>query len=138
MYSYHLAGIDENLASFLEANNIIILCMYARADIGIHYEGWKKDDTIRFILKIINDAKIAESIYNTLLEEPAIYLPYAIGFLEIRNMREKAEDTLGDKFVMKEFHQFFLDIGPAQFDVIDNRLETWIKEQSAITVTYIE
>ncbi|MBE5966564.1 MAG: DUF885 domain-containing protein [Lachnospiraceae bacterium] len=138
MYSYHLAGIDENLASFLEANNIIILCMYARADIGIHYEGWKKDDTIRFILKIINDAKIAESIYNTLLEEPAIYLPYAIGFLEIRNMREKAEDTLGDKFVMKEFHQFFLDIGPAQFDVIDNRLETWMKEQSAITVTYIE
>ena len=138
MYSYHLAGIDENLASFLEANNIVILCMYARADIGIHYEGWKKDDVVRFILKFINDTQIAESIYNTLLEEPAIYLPYAIGFLEIKDLRKKAEETLGDKFVAKEFHQFLLDIGPAQFDVIDHYLDKWIDEQSSIVVTYTE
>jgi uncharacterized protein (DUF885 family) len=129
MYSYHIAGIDENLADFLEANNKVILCMYARADIGIHYEGWLKDDVIAYIMNFISDADKAEKIYNVLLEEPAIYLPYAVGYLEIMELKNKAEDALGDKFVMKDFHEFLLDIGPAQFDVIDHYLELWIKDK---------
>lgn len=138
MYSYHIAGIDGNLASFLEANNIIILCMYARADIGIHYEGWKRDDVVNYILKFINDENVADIIYNTLLEEPAIYLPYAIGFLEIKELREKAEDALGEEFEAKEFHKFLLDIGPSQFGIIEKHLDRWISDQSSITINYIE
>lgn len=138
MYSYHIAGIDENLASFLEANNIIILCMYARADIGIHYQGWKRDETIDYILQFINSEAVADLIYNTLLEEPAVYLPYAIGFLEIKELREKAQTTLGDDFNAKEFHKFLLDIGPAQFHVIDKYLDQWINDQSSVVVNYID
>jgi uncharacterized protein (DUF885 family) len=130
LYSYHLAGIDENLAKFLEANNVVILCMYARADIGIHYEGWSKAEVVAYISNLIGDKAISEIIYNTLLEEPAIYLPYAVGYLEIMELRERAQEALGDKFVAKDFHRFLLDIGPAQFGVIDNYLTEWIKEKS--------
>jgi uncharacterized protein (DUF885 family) len=126
LYSYQFAGIDKNLADFLEANNVVLLCMYARADIGIHYEGWKKDRVVSYIKNFYGDTEIAEAIYYTLLEEPAIYLPYAVGYLEIMELRERAEDSLGDKFNMKDFHQFLLDIGPAQFYVIDNHLTEWI------------
>ena len=63
------------------------------------------------------------AIYNTLLEEPAVYLPYAVGYLEIMDLKEKAENTLGDAFCVKDFHRFLLDIGPAQFDIIENRNE---------------
>lgn len=129
MYSYHTAGIDEKLADFLEANNIIILSMYARADIGIHYQGWTKSNVIDYITDFIGDDDIAGAIYDTLLEEPAIYLPYAIGYLEIMELREKAEMELGDKFVPKEFHQFLLEIGPAQFDIIDDYMEQWIENK---------
>jgi uncharacterized protein (DUF885 family) len=129
LYSYHLAGIDKNLADFLEANNIIILCMYARADIGIHYEGWKKKDVIAYISNFIDNAKIAESIYYTLLEEPAIYLPYAVGYLEIMELRERAQDALGDKYVAKDFHEFLLGMGPAEFDVINDYLTEWINDK---------
>lgn len=129
MYSYHTAGIDEKLADFLEANNVIILCMYARADIGIHYQGWTKSNVIDYVTDFIGDDDIASAIYDTLLEEPAIYLPYAIGYLEIMELREKAEKELGDKFVPKEFHQFLLEIGPAQFDIIDEYMEQWIKKK---------
>ena len=138
MYSYHLAGIDDNLASFLEANNIIVLCMYARADIGIHYEGWKRDETVNYILNFINDEAVAELIYNTLLEEPAIYLPYAIGFLEFKELQVKAQVKLGKDFNAKEFHQFLLDIGPAQFNIIDKYLEQWINDRSSVVINYID
>jgi len=138
MYSYHIAGIDENLAGFLEANNIIVLCMYARADIGIHYQGWKRDETVDYILQYINDEAIADLIYHTLLEEPAVYLPYAIGFLEIKQLQEKAQIALGKNYNAKEFHKFLLDIGPAQFNVIDKYLDQWLNDQSPVVVTYID
>ncbi|MBP1755246.1 MAG: hypothetical protein H6Q59_1644 [Firmicutes bacterium] len=130
MYSYRYAGIDSNLADFLRANNIVILCMYARADIGIHYEGWSKKTTMKYVMNFIGDAGIAELIYNTLLEEPAIYLPYAVGYLEIQELRNKAESTLGDQFDAKEFHQFILDTGPAQFGIIDDYMEVWMNNLS--------
>lgn len=126
LYSYYLAGIDENLAHFMEANNIVILCMYARADIGIHYEGWTKSTVVDYVTNYIGDPKIAEVIYNTLLEEPAIYLPYAVGYLEIMELRNKAEQLLGDDFVAKDFHEFLLNIGPAQFDIIETYMNQWI------------
>ena len=128
MYSYRFAGIDKNLAEFLRANNIVILCMYARADIGIHYEGWNKKTVMKYVMNFIGDADIAELIYDTLLEEPAIYLPYAVGYLEIQELKNKAEKALGDDFVAKDFHKFLLDIGPAQFGVIDNYMEHWVEK----------
>jgi uncharacterized protein (DUF885 family) len=126
MCSYRFAGIDDNLADFLRANNIVILCMYARADIGIHYQGWTKKSVMKYIMNFIGDSTIAELIYNTLLEEPAIYLPYAVGYLEMQELRDKAENALGDKFIAKDFHQFILDIGPAQFEIIDNYMDSWV------------
>ena len=127
MYSYHISGIDEYLADFLEANNVIILCMYARADIGIHYEGWKEKEVVNYITNFISDEQKAKQIYATLLEEPAIYLPYAVGYLEIMDLRKQAEEQLQDRFVAKDFHKFLLDIGPAPFGVIQSNLENWLK-----------
>lgn len=127
MYSYHISGIDENLANFLEANNVVILCMYARADIGIHYKGWTREKTINYITALIENEETAGLIYDTLLEEPGVYLPYAVGYLEIMELRKKAELELADKFAAKDFHTFLLDIGPAQFDIIEDYMYDWIE-----------
>lgn len=125
--SYHYAGIDPNLASLLEENNKVILLMYARADIGIHYEGWTKDKAVSYINQFCGDEKTSTKIYETLLEEPVIYLPYAVGYLEIMELKEKAQAELGDNFNNKEFHKFLLDIGPAQFGVIEDHIEDWLE-----------
>ena len=128
-YSYHIAGIDDNLADFLEWNNMVVLCMYARADIGIHYEGWTKKMVVKYITQFIDDEKTAVLIYNTLLEEPAIYLPYAVGYLEIMELRNIAEQKLGNQFVAKDFHRFLLDIGPAQFGIIEDNMNSWVEKR---------
>lgn len=127
MYSYHISGIDAGLAQFLEANNIVILCMYARADIGIHYEGWSRNRTVNYVSGFIENDELADVIYETLLEEPGVYLPYAVGYLEITELRKKAEHLLGEKFAAKDFHKFLLDIGPAQFDIIEAYMNDWIE-----------
>ena len=136
MYSYQLTGIDDNLAKVFAANNILILCMYARADIGIHYEGWTKEEVVSYVLNYISSEETAELIYYTLLEEPAIYLPYAVGCLEILELRNQAETALREQFTLKDFHTFLLDIGPAPFGIIEEHLNQWIDNRSIKVVIY--
>ncbi len=131
MYSYHLSGIDEGLAEFLAVNNILILSMYARADMGIHYDGWSKSKAVAYIEGFTGDRKLSEDIYFNLLEEAGVFLPYAVGYLELVELREKAEDSLGENFVLKDFHEFVLDIGPSQFNIIDSQLDLWIEEANS-------
>jgi uncharacterized protein (DUF885 family) len=129
MYSYHISGIDPFLADFLESNNVIILCMYARADIGIQYEGWKEKEVVNYITNFISNEQKAKQIYATLLEEPGIYLPYAVGYLEIMDLRKQAEEQLQDRFAAKDFHKFLLDIGPAPFSIIQDRFNVWLENK---------
>jgi len=131
-YSYGYSGIDNVLVNLLEVNSEIILLMYARADIGIHYEGWNKSKAVSYIKQFVGDEAVATEIYEVLLEEPAIYLPYAIGYLEIKELRNKAQDAKGNEFNIKDFHKFMLDIGPAQFSVIEDHMEVWLNSEENI------
>lgn len=129
MISYHMAGIDDDLASLLEENKAVILMMYARADIGINYEGWTREDSDKYLKNMldITDEDTLDQFYISMVEEPANYLQYTIGYIEMMELRDKAEKELGDKFSEKEFHEFILKTGPSQFYVIDKYLDKWIK-----------
>lgn len=128
MISYHMAGIDDNLASLLEQNNAVILMMYARADIGINYEGWTRQDSDNYLKSMlgITDEETLDQFYIAMVEEPANYLQYTIGYIEMMELRNKAEKALGDKFSEKDYHEFILKTGPSQFYVIDKYLDKWI------------
>lgn len=128
MISYHMAGIDDNLASLLEQNNAVILMMYARADIGINYEGWTRADSDDYLKSMlgITDEDTLDQFYIAMVEEPANYLQYTIGYIEMMELRAKAEKELGDKFSEKAYHEFILKTGPSQFYVIDKYLDKWI------------
>lgn len=129
-YSYCLAGFDKNVAEFLEASMAANMALYCRLDIGIHYDGWSLVDTANYLKSFgIKDNAIIHLLYQTMIEEPALYPQYGIGYLEFMELRKTAEKTLGDKFVLKNFHEFLLNLGPAQFDIIADRLEVWMKEQ---------
>lgn len=117
-YSYGLAKLDDTLAKFLQANMIAIHCLYSLTDIGIHYDGWTKEKTVSFWKNYVLSEEAAESIYFSILAEPGIYLPYSIGYIEIMELKELAEEVQGDEFSLKKFHQYFLDFGPAPFELL--------------------
>ena len=128
LYSYGLADLDKSLASLLEANMIATHCIYSRTDIGIHYDGWTKKDVENFLSMFLEKESI-DIVYETLLEEPCLYLPYSIGYLEIMELRNTAMDTLGQKFNLKAFHTFLLDVGPANFETISKHFDLWLSTQ---------
>lgn len=123
MYAYRLAGIDDDMILLNELNKSYSFALYCLADIGINYEGWTFEDTQSFLGL---DEETCREVYEILVEEPALYLAYYGGYLEFMELREKAEDALGEQFDLKEFHTFLLDIGPAQFEIIEDRLDAWL------------
>lgn len=123
VYAYRLAGIDDTMILLNELNKSYSFALYCLADIGINYEGWTFEDTQDFLGV---DEETCREVYEILVEEPALYLAYYGGYLEFVELREKAEETLGEQFDLKEFHTFLLDVGPAQFEIIEDRLDEWL------------
>lgn len=130
MYSYGISGLDEDVANILSWDNGVNLAISAYIDMGIHYDGWDVDDVEEFLGYFgIDDGQAAKEIYELIVEEPSYYLTYFIGYLEFLNLRDKAEDKLGKDFSLKDFHQFIIEIGPAPFYIIEDRMDDWIKKQ---------
>lgn len=135
-YSYKLDNIEENVAQTLALNDSATLGLYAYLDMGIHYDGWLYEDVLEY-LKVFGftSEEIARDIYEAILENPANYLSYFIGYLEITELKKTASEKLGENFDLKKFHTFLLDMGPAPYDIIADYMEIWLAETSAPTVT---
>ena len=119
MMSYYFSTLTKEQATLFQRNSSVILGLYALADMGIHYDGWKLADAAAFFhtYGITDDATI-EDIYDLIIADPANYLKYYIGYLEFLEFKKNAVNKGGDNFTQMRFHKAVLDVGPASFDVI--------------------
>lgn len=124
--SYTWTGLDDNLARCLQLNQDITLALYGRIDLGIHYEGWTTDDVTEFLSNYgLDDDETVHSVFRAIVSDPASYLPYCIGYMEFKELRDDTEETMGDDFNLKEFHQCILNIGPCSFDVLEKYIQKY-------------
>ena len=56
-----------------------------------------------------------------------------MGQLMIRKLRDEAKAQLGPKFDIKAFHDEILNGGAMPLDLLQERVERWIKAQGAAT-----
>ena len=118
---------DEALADLSVLNSQISLLLYCRVDLGVHYEGWSQEETAAY-LKNYFDADVTQEIYDAILEDPGVYLKYGIGYEQFADLRDRAEETLGEKFDNKEFHKAILDVGPAPFELVEEATDRYIEQ----------
>ena len=122
-YSYDLSGLNPNLSQLLKFNSAASLGLYAYIDMSVNYDGWGLNEVANYLHDYgIEDEEIIKEIFYAMVEAPANYLCYFIGYLEILELKEMAEDSLGKNFSLIEFHDSLLSIGPAPFYVIKEYL----------------
>ncbi len=123
MISYSYADIDANLAQLLMRDQSALLSLYATADMGIHYDGWSLEEMMGFFGEYqITDQEVLTEVYQLIVEEPAHYLKYYIGYLEFLSLKEAAKGMYGESYSDYRFHQALMEMGPAQFSVLEKYL----------------
>ena len=99
-------------------------------DTGIHYKGWTRQQAIDFFKD--NAAKSELDIVNEIdryIAWPGQALAYKIGQLKILEIRQKAEQALGQSFDIRAFHDALLGGGALPLDILDIRMNRWLADQ---------
>ncbi len=125
----YLDNISDAEKAVNRLNSELSYLLYAKADIGINYKGWNLQDLIKFLNDAgygLDDESVKE-IYDFLRCSPGVYEPYGYGYELIVELREKAEEELGDKFNALEFNKALLDAGPSPYVIVKRHINDFIK-----------
>ena len=123
MQSYYYADVEQDVSAFLQKSQSALLSLYATADMGIHYDGWTLRDTIDFFASYqIADKATIQQIYQLIVEEPAHYLKYYIGYLEFLNLKEYAKEKFKEDYSDYKFHAALMEMGNAPFYILKEYL----------------
>lgn len=106
------------------------------ADTGLHWLGWTTEQA-RACFR--DNSALAPHNIETELQRyigwPGQATAYKIGEIRLRQIRQKAERELGDRFDVRTFHDALLVDGPLPLDLLDARMDRWIAEQKARPAT---
>ena len=96
-------------------------------DTGLHSKGWSREKAIQYSLD--NEAESEASITSEIeryMANPGQALSYKIGQLKIRELRKRAETTLGAAFDIKTFHKIVLESGCIPLEYLEEKIDSWI------------
>lgn len=99
-------------------------------DTGLHDKKWTREQAITYLTTNTpnpeNDCIKAIERYIVM---PGQATAYKIGMLKILSLREDAKARLGDKFDIREYHNVVLESGPVPLNIMEERVEKWIKSK---------
>jgi uncharacterized protein (DUF885 family) len=101
-------------------------------DTGLHAKHWSRDQVVKFFHDHsgIDEVEV-QSETDRYIVWPSQALGYKIGALKIKELREHARAELGSKFDIRAFHDEVLGAGALPLDVLEQRIDAWIKATKA-------
>ena len=102
-------------------------------DTGMHAKGWSRDQAIAFFRE--NAGKTDHDIVvevDRYIVWPGQALAYKIGELKIRELRTKAESSLGARFDIRRFHDAILGAGPLPLSILESRMDRWMENEKRL------
>jgi uncharacterized protein (DUF885 family) len=100
-------------------------------DTGLHAMGWSRQQAIDYLAE--NTALSLLNIANEVdryISWPGQALAYKIGELKIRALRQKAEEGLGPRFNVREFHEVVLRNGGIPLNVLEENVNEWLRNSN--------
>ena len=101
-------------------------------DTGLHSKGWTREQVLEYMHDnsgLSETDAIAEA--ERYMAIPGQALAYKIGQLKITELRNKAQQELGDKFDIREFHAQVLGDGSLPLAVLETKIDRWLATKKA-------
>ena len=99
-------------------------------DTGMHSLGWDRQRAIDYFM-----ANAGKQEHDVIVEVdryivwPGQALAYKIGELKLQELRAYGEETLGEDFDIRAFHDQVLGAGALPLNVLDQRIRDWVDSQ---------
>src|SRR5438093_11658259 len=119
----------DRVSDYGRLNSEMLRAVRLVVDTGIHDKKWSRETVIDYMhANDINDA-LAQTEADRYIAWPGQALAYKMGQLTILKLRDEAKAQLGNKFDIKAFHDEVLNGGSMPLDLLQERVERWIKAQ---------
>ena len=129
-------GFYQNpVSDYGRLNSELFRAVRLVVDTGIHEKNWTRQQVIDYMhANDLNDA-LAQTEADRYIAWPGQALAYKMGQLTIRKLRDEAKAQLGPKFHIKAFHDEVINGGAMPLDLLQERLERWMKGQKTTTAS---
>ncbi|MGC2246925.1 MAG: DUF885 domain-containing protein [Terriglobales bacterium] len=97
-------------------------------DTGVHSQHWTRQQMVDYFHEhtAMDDENINTEV-DRYIAWPAQALSYKTGQMKILELRARAQKELGAKFDLRAFHDAVLDSGPLPLDVLEAKIDEWIR-----------
>lgn len=101
-------------------------------DTGIHVKRWTREQAIEYMLEKTGmaDGDVISEIERYFVA-PGQALAYKAGMLKILELRERAQQALGPRFKLSEFHDQILIQGALPLSLLEQVIAQWIEQKSS-------
>lgn len=96
-------------------------------DTGLHHKRWTREQAIDYMLEMTGQPEtdvVAE--IERYLVMPGQALAYKVGMIAILDARSRAQQALGDRFELRDFHDVVLKSGSIPLTLLDREVDAWI------------
>jgi len=121
-YSSSFSRLGHLQAELLRAARLVV-------DTGIHKKRWTREQAITYMLGVTGmhkDEIITEVERYFVL--PGQACAYKVGQLKILELRNRAQQALGEKFDIREFHNVVLTLGAAPLTILEECVGLYIQQ----------
>ena len=120
LYSSDLSRLGMLSGESLRAARLVV-------DAGIHALGWSRQRSIDYLTahSMVSPAQAAAEV-DRYISSPGQATAYMIGMLEIRRLRAKATQAMGQRFDIRAFHDRVLEDGSVTMPMLDAKITRWI------------
>lgn len=98
-------------------------------DTGLNAFGWSLEQAREYMLAttLESPTQVASETLRYSTDLPAQALAYRVGFLKFMELRQRAADSLGSRFDLRDFHEAILKEGALPMPVLARHLERWAR-----------
>jgi uncharacterized protein (DUF885 family) len=128
LYAASLAeelGIETDAAK-LDAVALQMRCAVALVvDTGLHAQGWTRAQAIEYIQENLSEESDSAALVDWYVANPADGLACSMGEQKLRALKLRAQQALGSRFELREFHSSLLKDGAMPLDILEGKMKAW-------------
>ncbi|MGI8436766.1 MAG: DUF885 domain-containing protein [Chthoniobacterales bacterium] len=96
-------------------------------DTGIHAQRWTREQAIAYMLEKtgMGEKEVTAEIERYIVS-PGQACAYKVGMLKLRELRTRAQQSLGDQFDQREFHDVVLKNGALPLEILEQQVNAYI------------